>query len=330
VRITADDLNDTIVRHARKNVTTLRSDQTVGEALEALRTPRLTDRVVYLYVLDSTDRLIGVVPVRRLLMSPPNQAIGTIMVGPVVTVRDTATVLEVCEEFLDHRFLALPVVDGAGRLMGIVDISLFTDEVLAFARRQGADNVFQLIGVHVALGRRVPPWTSFRDRFPWLLCNVASGTLCALIAAGHQALIRDVALLALFITVVLALAESVSMQSMTLTLQALVERKVSWRRALLALRKEFVVAAMLGLGGGALVGATVLLWQRTVPGALAVGAAILLSMLTACLLGVVVPTLLRAFRANPHVAAGPIVLAAADVFTILLYFTLAQAFLARS
>ena len=121
------------------------------------------------------------------------------------------------------------MVDDANRIIGIIDINLFTNEVVSIAQQKQVDNVFQLIGVHISLGKTVSSWASFRGRFPWLLCNIASGIVCAFIAGRYELLISQVVVLAMFLTVVLALAESVSIQSMTPTLQVFLHQKVSWR-----------------------------------------------------------------------------------------------------
>jgi magnesium transporter len=129
--------------------------------------------------------------------------------------------------------------------------------------------------------------------------------------------------LALFIPVVLALAESVSMQSATLTLQRLhggapvrgFLRRVFWQ--------ELGAAALLGLGSGIIVGGIAAALHANVVLGVAVGGAIAASVLTAGILGLVLPTGLHALRLDPKIAAGPIVLAVADLASLLFYFNLA-------
>ena len=309
--------------------TALRQDMTVSEALAELRTRDLSDKVVYFYVTDADQRLVGVVSTRKLLICSPSEFLKTIMDDRVIAIQATATVLEACESFARHRFLALPVIDSEGRLAGVIDINLFTDEAITGLERREAERVFQLMGVHVALGRKVSSWRSFLDRFPWLLCNIVGGIICALIAGQYEAFLDTVIVLALFIPVVLALAESVSMQSMTLTLVSLESQRIHWLRLWGNLRKEFVTAALLGTGCGALVGLTAFVWKGSGLVSLAIGASIGLAMLTACLLGVLIPTAIRRFNRDPHIAAGPIVLAAADVATLVFYFSLSGRLLGR-
>ncbi len=321
-RISIDNMGDPVMAHVHGEVVTLGEDQTAAQAAYRFRGMNVRDKIAYLYVLDKDDRLVGVVPVRRLLGSDPDAPLRSLIVSPVVSAPSSASVLEVCELLLNHRFMALPVVDGEDRLRGVIDLSQFADEVLTSAQQQ-MDSAFQLIGVHVALGRRVSSWRSFRDRFPWLLSNMASGIMCAFVASRFELLLSQTVLLAMFLTVVLALAESVSMQSMTITLQGLLGRRTGWRQVWLSIRKECATSAMLGAGCGGIIALTAWLWRNKGMEALTVGGSICCSMITACLLGVAIPTAIHKLRIDPKVAAGPIVLASADVATLLYYFNLA-------
>jgi len=327
-KIGTEHLADPITAHIHTEMVTLQENQTAADAVSKFRQKNLSDRIVYLYVLDDERRLVGVVPMRRLLGSDPGARISSIMVSPVMSIQEPSSVLEACEMLLEHRFLALPVVDGERRLKGIIDLSQFADEVLNSAQQQ-MDSAFQLIGVHVALGRRVSSWRSFKDRFPWLLCNMASGIICAFIASRFELLLSQIVLLAMFLTVVLALGESVSMQSMTITLQSLLGRQTSWRQILVSTQRELATSVMLGIACGGIIGMTAWIWRGQPLQGLSIGGGICLSIITACLLGVAIPTTIHKMKIDPKVAAGPIVLASADVATLLYYFNLGEWLLAK-
>ncbi|MGA2172585.1 MAG: CBS domain-containing protein [Sedimentisphaerales bacterium] len=317
------NLHEPVSMHMRKDFVSLRQDETVGQAVKTLRKHDVTNEILYLYVTDEQGRLVGVVPVRSILVSEPDTKISFIMVRNPVTVAETQTVLKACELFAEHRFLALPVVDDEKRIVGVIDINFFTNEVVGIAHQRHLDNIFQLIGVHVSLGKAMHSWSSFKGRFPWLLCNITSGIICAFIASRYELLIKEVAVLAMFITVVLAIAESVSIQSMTLTLQVFLQEQVSWRRILTGIRKEILVSTMIGAGAGTVVGIAAFLWKGHLLQGVAVGISIWLAVIVACLLGVIVPSAIRRFRVDPKIAAGPIVLATTDITTLLFYFSTA-------
>src|SRR5215471_4936617 len=104
-------LNDPVTLHMRHDLTQLKADQTVAEALASLRECQPQGRIIYFYVTDAEGRLCGVVPTRRLLLSGPETPLASLMVQHVIAIPASATVLEACEFFTLHRLLAFPVVD---------------------------------------------------------------------------------------------------------------------------------------------------------------------------------------------------------------------------
>lgn len=323
-QLSAARLHEPILPLVRSPQVVLSPDQTIDEALRAIRGAASVASIHYFYVVDSDQRLVGVVPTRRLLAAEPEHKISEVMVDNVVAIPDWATVLIASEYFATRRLLAFPVVNSKGQIVGVVDVSLFTDELIDLAR-QTYDDIFQLIGVHGTAQRST--WDAFKDRFPWLLCNIAGGLMAALIASRYEHLLQEVVVLALFIPIVLALGESVSMQALSLTLQSFTDGPLMPRRLLSALWKEFRTAALLGIGCGGVVAGVVVVWRGETVVAAVIFAAIALSMLIACLLGVAFPAVLRLLKADPRIAAGPVVLAAADVATLVFYFGLGARFL---
>jgi magnesium transporter len=315
--LSAAQLHEPIMPLAKPPQVVLQPEQTVAQTLDRIRAARNASSIHYFYVVDEDEHLVGVVPARRLLAAAPDLTVREVMIDQVVAIPDWATVLIASEYFATRRLLAFPVVNDAGQLRGVVDVHLFTDQVIDLAKRT-YDDIFQLIGVHGTEQRS--PWIAFRDRFPWLLCNIVGGLLAAFIASRFEHLLQEVVVLALFIPIVLALGESVSMQALTLTLQGLADGPIVWSRLIAALWKEFRTATLLGVGCGAVVGLVVFAWRGQTAVAGTIFLAIAFSMIVACLIGVAVPALLRAARADPRIAAGPVVLAGADVATLLFYF----------
>lgn len=324
-QLSAAQLHEPILPLAQPPQVVLTPDQTIDQALRAIRASASATSIHYLYVVDAEQRLVGVVPTRRLLTAEPEQSVADVMVDNVVAIPDWATVLIASEYFATRRLLAFPVVNSSGQILGVVDVKLFTDEVIDLARRT-YDDIFQLIGVHGTAQRST--WDAFKDRFPWLLCNIVGGLIAALIASRFEYLLAEVVVLALFIPIVLALGESVSMQALSLTLQSFTDGPFVPKRLVAALWKEFRTAAWLGVACGGVVAGVVVAWRGEVTVAAVIFVSIALSMLVACLLGVAFPAILRVAKADPRIAAGPVVLAAADVVTLCVYFGLGARFLA--
>jgi magnesium transporter len=184
------------------------------------------------------------------------------------------------------------------------------------------DDLFEALGFHLAQVRDASPWRVFRYRFPWLLATVASGTVCALLAVIFETTLARSLIIAFFLTMVLGLNESVSTQSMSVTIQALRSAGgVTWRWFAAALRREFATAGLLGFALGLVVATIVWLWRKDTTAAVVIGGSIALSIVTACLFGFCVPSLLHRLKLDPKIAAGPITLGLADFFALLFYFT---------
>jgi magnesium transporter len=325
------DFDASVVDHARKDFPLLDVTMTVGEALEHIRHEGVGERVIYFYAVDEQKRLVGVVPTRRLLTASLEASVRQIMVPRVVAVPATATVLDACEFFVLYKFLAFPVVDDQRHVIGIIDANLFAEEILEAGesedRYRSAEPVgpefFEALGFRIEQIRGASPWRIFRFRFPWLLVTVTGGTLSAVLARFFEATLARSLVLAFFLTMVLALNESVSMQSMSVTIHALRSVSVTRQWLATAFRREVTTALLLGISCGALVSAIVWLWRNDLRGAFVIGGSIMLSLVTACALGLGVPSLLHRFKLDLKIAAGPVTLALADFIALMIYFTAA-------
>lgn len=326
-----NNLNEPVSQHLRRVEAKLQASHTVGEALEALREEPPAGKILYWYVIDEEGKLVGVMPTRALLIHPLEKPIAELMITKVITMPETATIRQACEYFQKHELLAFPVVDSQGKLLGSVDVEMYTDKLPNMIDAQQRSDVFQLIGVHLSAGKATP-MKSFGLRFPWLLCNVAGGLLAAFISGLFTVELEKLVALSLFIPVVLALCESVAIQSVTLALQAMHGQPPTWWALFLKLFRELQTGFLLGALSAVLVTIVVFfsMWEEEK----------LFDLLTCILggigggvtlaagIGILIPNLLRLLHFDPKVAAGPIALASADVVTLCLYFGIARIVLA--
>jgi magnesium transporter len=317
-------LSDPISRHLRKDFARVSVEETVGEALDRIRREPPEGRIIYFYVVDGEDRLQGVVPTRRLLLSPLETPIKKIMVREVICVPSGATVMDACEFFIMHRLLAFPVIDEKRHILGVIDVELYTAELGDIERSERYDDLFQLIGVHLSEAQQSSPFLAFGRRFPWLLCNIAGGLAAALIVWFFENELAHAAALAMFIPVVLALSESVSIQSVSLTLQFLRGRPPTLKTLLKKTGNELGTGVFLGSASALCVAAVSLLWLRQGKLAVCLLGGISCGVLCSAAFGVIMPMLLRIMKRDPHVASGPMVLAASDLVTLTIYFSIAR------
>ena len=316
-----------VTEFIRKDFTAINKNFTVDEALRKIREEGAGERIVYFYVVDDEEKLAGVLPTRRILTAKPEQKIEDIMVSRVAALPQTATVYDACEFFVTYKFLAFPVIDEERKIIGIADVNLFTEELLDLEpdidERPRINDVFETIGFTIEEIKNASPLKAWRIRLPWLLATVASGTVCALMAGLFETTLAESLVIAFFLTMALGLGESVSIQSMTLAVQALHTASPSLKWYWKNLMRETKSAMLLGISCGALVASIVLIWKGDLFAGITVGASIVLIEMMAAFWGLSIPSLLHRTKLDPKISAGPITLALTDIFTILFYLGMA-------
>lgn len=314
-------LGDPISKHMRRDPARVCVNLTVGETLEAIRKQESMGRIIYFYVVDEDNKLVGVIPTRRLLRSKTDTPIADILIKPVQSIPVSATVLEACEFFILHRLLAFPIVDADGKLVGQVDVDLYTDEVEDLELRQAGADLFQLVGVYLSDAEQKKSLLAAWKRIPWLMCNVVGGMIAALISDAYT--IATHILVTPFIALVTGMAEGVSMQSVSISLQAMHGQKLTWPRLVQQVLRETFVGLLLGVICGLIVGVAVYAWKQNIGAAISLCFGIAGGITGSAAIGMALPFLLRLLKRDPQVASGPIALVSADMVTLVLYFTLA-------
>ncbi len=319
-----DHLDAPLAAHIMHQFVSLPDRLCAQETIDLLRHSQDIPDINYLYVVDADNRLIGVLPTRKLLHAAPEALVIDIMQRDPVSIPSHVSVLQAIQLFMEYKFLAYPVVDAERRLVGVVDVTLFNRELLDVAKRRQIEDLFETLGVRIAKLAQASPFAAFRYRFPWLLPTIASGSLCAFIADVFGDTLQKSIVIAFFLTLVLGLAEGMSVQAMSVTLQGLHAERLSWGSFFRNIRREGLAGLLLGLASGALVTLVVGLWYRSLPPSLVVGGSVAWVMTLANMLGLIVPTTLHALKLNFRIAAGPLTLAITDLMTLTSYFTIAR------
>jgi magnesium transporter len=207
-------------------------------------------------------------------------------------------------------------------MLGVIDAATLGLDIERELNGKRVDELFQLMGVRVADTTSA----GFVARFPSLLWNVAGGLIAAVIAGAHEHLLSAFTTLALFMPVTLALSESIGIQSVVLTIERRTNRLrgSDWRSELRSLGREGGIAALLAVACAALVGVVAVTWQHDARLTAVVALSIPVAMVTTAVIGLLIPRVLHAFRRNPTVAAGPVVLAIADFVSLVVYFRVAN------
>lgn len=288
---------------------------TVERALEIIRESGRADTPSYLYIVDAGGRLVGVAPLRTLLMARPQDLVHSIMVKSVTRLASSALLEEIVGTFQQYPYVSLPVVDEKDRLIGIVAANALKE-----ALQEGQDQVLHGITGADPRERLKETFAAVGGRLPWITVTILGGLGCAFIAGRFQHTLESVVVLGIFVPIVLALGESIGAQTTSVVLSTLAESAGEEGEVGAFLAKEILVGLLAGAYSGAIVAATSLLWHGNPRLGLLIGGAVAISVSWSALLGVVIPGLMKRFRVNPAIASGPLVLALADFSTLGVYF----------
>lgn len=302
-------------------ITAFRGDMTVAETLERMRTFREKEFDA-LYLTNADGRLSGSVPLAEIVTAGPDERLDGLAQTPPIAVAAQATKDEIVAALGNSRIAALPVVDGAGRLIGVIRHSTLvsTSEAVASAGIQ----------TMVGAGRDEKGLSSVRysvrQRLPWLEINLATAFLAAFVVGLFEGTIARFTALAVLLPVVAGQSGNSGMQALAVTLRALALREISlshWPRLIV---KEAGVGILNGLAVAVVTMAAVFLWSRSVGLTAVIGIAMVSAMVIAGISGAVIPVALKALRQDPAQSSSIVLTTVTDVMGFLTFLGLATLF----
>ncbi|HKV12235.1 MAG TPA: magnesium transporter [Thermoanaerobaculia bacterium] len=295
----------------------------VRQAIAAIQEKRDVEMIYYLYVVDSDKRLLGVTSLRQLILSRPEQTLGQIMQTDVIRVTVDTDQEEVAQLVARYDLLAVPVVDEAERLVGIVTV----DDVVDVVGEEASEDLLKIAGT--SEDELLYEGRSLRVagvRLPWLLVNLVGGVVTGLLLQHFQVSFQEALFLLAFVPVIMGMGGNSGTQTSTITVRGLATGRLDLQPSRVGryLWRQVKVGALLGLSTGTVAGVVALLLEKNLWYSLVVGGAMLLAILVASLNGVLIPLLFERLGIDPAVAAGPLVTTSNDITGILIYFGLAS------
>ncbi|MDX1421221.1 MAG: magnesium transporter [Rubricoccaceae bacterium] len=300
----------------------------VGEATEAVRECVDTvDPVYVVYVLDPAETLVGVVPLKRLILAHAHAPVTSIMEEDFVTVEPDLDQEEVARIMERYDLVALPVVSAAGRLLGRITI----DDIVDVIREEAEEDLQRSAGITGEEEFSASVFAISRGRIFWLLLGLVGALLSGLVIRGFEGALEAATILAMFIPIVMAMAGNAGIQSSAIAVQGLasgdlwssdVVRRLGKELAV-ALRNGLVLAVALGLIVLAMGAAGALDEAATGRLAFTAGLSLLIVIVIATVLGAAVPLLLQRAGIDPALAMGPFITVSNDILGLTVFFLIA-------
>lgn len=279
--------------------------------------------VAHLYVTDDQERLQGIVPLRRLITAQPTQQIAEIATRRVISVRDEEEQEEVAEVVAKYDFAAVPVVDGDGRLVGVITV----DDIVDVLEEEATEDI-QRLGGSEALGQpyfSVPLWLVVRKRIVWLLLLFFGGTLTSTVMSHFDSVLGEVIALSYFIPLLIGTGGNAGSQTVSTVIRALGVGEVEWQDGLRVLVRELTT----GLAVGVLLGIVAftyarLVWHVETPLALVVGLTMPAITTWSKTVASIVPLGAEKIGIDPTVVSAPLITTVVDATGLAIYFLIAQ------
>src|SRR6187551_1612708 len=235
----------------------LAEDMTAAESITALQGSRDVEMVFYLYVIDARRHLVGVVSLRRLLLVPPGTPLKRIMTTDLISARVDTDQEEVARQVASYNLLAIPVVDEENKLVGIITV----DDVIDVIKDEATEDLYRLAGVAGDERAFTPPMESLRKRLPWLIVNLATAAIAAIVVYQFTragGVLDTLPLLAALMPIVAGMGGNAGTQTLTVVVRGIALGELTWSNSRKALVKEIAV----GIGNGVVLGtlAALIVW----------------------------------------------------------------------
>ena len=263
----------------------------------------------YLLVLDRCNVLVGVVHMRDLVLAPAAAPVPSLMNTEVVRVGPDADQEECVRVVQRDDLTQLPVVDDQGRALGVI----LGEDILDVIEEEATEDMLRLASIAGAERVLNPIGRSFRNRFPWLLLNLATVLLAATVIDVFEQTIARAAFLAVFLPMVASQGGIAGTQTLTLVTRGIALGDLTWANARRPILKEILLGVANGVVFGVVAGALAWVWKGNIDLGLIVLTAMTGNLLVAAAVGYVTPLALKAARLDPAVGAAVVVTTFTDV-----------------
>ncbi|MFH1590501.1 MAG: magnesium transporter [archaeon] len=299
---------------------TIQVNAVAAEAIEAIRAKSgdLTD-LHHVWVVDKNNKVKGVLSLRRLLLARSGDKVSKIMHAEVISVVADMDRELVAENFRKYDLIAMPVVDKKNMLLGRITV----DDVMDAIEEETTEDMYRLAGLGSDESVLDGPHRSIARRLPWLLVNLGTAILAAIVVGLFEATIAQFVFLAVFMPIIAGMGGNAGTQTLTVVVRGMALGELDYHRHRRVLIKEMVAA----LGNGAIVGLIMAIvayfWKGIPLLGLIIFLAMVFNMVIAATVGTVIPITLKRLKIDPALASGILVTTFTDTMGFFVFLGLA-------
>jgi magnesium transporter len=300
-----------------KELVSVYAHETVSACIDEIRKQAESVDVMYaVYVVDENEKLIGMLSLKKLIISHPLAKIEEIYDADIISVKTSSPSEEVAELIQKYDLVVIPVIDQLGRLVGRITI----DDVVDVMREEAEKDIQRMSGISDDVDSNDNIWRLSKARIPWLLVGMCGGIIGSRIISSYEGQIHLRPEMAFFIPLIGATGGNVGVQSSSIIVQGLANNTMISEKLAPKLLKELSVGLINGIiCSGLILGYNMLISESWALAA-TVSVALFTVIICASFLGTFVPLTMHRFKINPALATGPFVTTLNDIIGISIYF----------
>ena len=314
----------TVGRIMNTDLLAVSPNTTAQGTIDKIRDRGELESFFYVYVVDDDGKLVGVVPIRNLVIAPRDRPLSEMMIADPVKADVFMDQEEAARLVAKYELLALPIVDEGGRLEGIITV----DDVIDIINEESTEDMYKMAGLAEEDRVFTPVSRSVKMRLPWTLLNLLTTGIAASVVTLFQGTIDEIVALVTFMPIVAGVGGNGATQTATVIIRGIALGELEFSSAWKAIVKQVSVNLCLALAAGFLIGLVALLWKGNPFLGLVLACAMMLNLgLVAGLSGAVIPLLLKALNFDPALGSGIVITGLTDAFGFLSFLGLASIFI---
>ncbi len=304
----------------------IHADKNVRQAVDKLKEyASFSENIYYLYVINDESKLVGVVSYRDLLIADLHEVIEDLMFTRVVSVHVEDDQEVVAQTIERYDFIAVPVVDDQNVLKGIITV----DDAIDVVIQEANEDIEKLSATGKAIDFNTKAVTASMRRLPWLVLLLFIGLVSGSIISGFEDTLEQVVALIFFMPMIAGMTGNTGTQSLAVVVRGIITNDTDRKTVIKLIFRELKVGLIIGVTCGVLIFLIAFVWQSSLILGFVVGASLLITLIVGTLAGTIIPLTLNRLGVDPAVASGPLITTLNDIFSLIIYFGIATAFLTQ-